>query len=180
MLDILEVKQKEVLGMALLPWVCMLVLFLPQGTSVYVLSVCQAVVSQWDLRIWKDLWGHIVDPFFGASGKGPACQSFIPPPPILWNLYFSQLYCEHFPVWLKLIEKLINNQGLISQTQGLHPWVVKIPWRRAWQPTPVFLPAESHGQRSLVGYSPWGHRESDTTEATEHAHACSPPLYFVG
>ena len=35
-----------------------------------------------------------------------------------------------------------------------HPWVGKIPWRRAWQPTPVFLPGESHGQRWLVGYSP--------------------------
>ena len=42
--------------------------------------------------------------------------------------------------------------------------VRKIPWRRAWQSTPVFLPRESHGQRSLVGYSPWGHRLSDTTE----------------
>ena len=40
------------------------------------------------------------------------------------------------------------------------------PWRRAWHPTPVFLPGESHGQRSLVGYSPWGHKELDTTEAT--------------
>ena len=37
-------------------------------------------------------------------------------------------------------------------------------WRRKWQPTPVFLPGESHGQRSLVGYSPWGRKESDTTE----------------
>ena len=37
-------------------------------------------------------------------------------------------------------------------------------WRRAWQPTPVFLPGESHGQRNLVGYSPWGCKESDTTE----------------
>ena len=37
-------------------------------------------------------------------------------------------------------------------------------WRRKWQPTPVFLPGESHGQRSLVGYSPWGGKESDTTE----------------
>jgi len=36
---------------------------------------------------------------------------------------------------------------------GFYPWVRKIPWRRAWQPTPVFLPGESHGQRSLVGYS---------------------------
>ena len=43
----------------------------------------------------------------------------------------------------------------------------KIPWRRKWQPTPVFLPGESHGLRSLVGYNPLGHNESDTTE---HAH----------
>ena len=45
------------------------------------------------------------------------------------------------------------------------PWVGKIPWRREWQPTPVFLPGESHGQRNLVGYSPWGCQESDTTES---------------
>ena len=47
---------------------------------------------------------------------------------------------------------------------GFNPWVRKIPWRRAWQPTPVFLPGESHGQRSLVGYSPWDRKESNTTE----------------
>ena len=45
-----------------------------------------------------------------------------------------------------------------------HPWVGKIPWRRKWQPTPVFLLGEFHGQRSLVSYSPWGHKESDVTE----------------
>ena len=49
------------------------------------------------------------------------------------------------------------------------PWVGKIPWRRAWQPTLVSLPRESHGQRSLVGYSPWGRKESGMNEATEHA-----------
>ena len=43
------------------------------------------------------------------------------------------------------------------------PWVRKIPWRRKWQPTPVFLPGESRGQRSLAGYSPWGGKELDTT-----------------
>ena len=48
--------------------------------------------------------------------------------------------------------------------RGFDPWVGKIPWRRAWQPTLVFLPGESHGQRSLVGYSPWGPTELDTTE----------------
>ena len=47
-----------------------------------------------------------------------------------------------------------------------NPWVRKIPWRREWQPTPVFLPGEFRGQRSLVGYSQWGHKESDTTEVT--------------
>ena len=41
---------------------------------------------------------------------------------------------------------------------GFDPWVGKIPWRRTWPPTPVFLPGESHGQRSLAGYGPWGHR----------------------
>ena len=53
------------------------------------------------------------------------------------------------------------------------PWVRKIPWRRAWQPTAVFLSGESYAQRILTGYSPWGHKESDTTEANEHAHTQS-------
>ena len=45
----------------------------------------------------------------------------------------------------------------------LDPWVGKIPWRREWQPTPVFVPGKFYGQRSLVDYGPWGHKESDTT-----------------
>ena len=57
-----------------------------------------------------------------------------------------------------------------------NPWVRKIPWRRTWQPTLVFLPGQSHGQRSLVGYSPWGHKESDTTErACTHTHERAHP-----
>ena len=47
-----------------------------------------------------------------------------------------------------------------------NPWVRKITWRRKCQPTLVFLPGKSHGQRSLAGYSPWGHKESDTTKYT--------------
>ena len=47
---------------------------------------------------------------------------------------------------------------------GFYLWVGEIPWRRKWQPTPVFWPGEIHGQRSLVGSSPWGLKESDTTE----------------
>ena len=47
---------------------------------------------------------------------------------------------------------------------GFDPWVRKISWRRKWQPTLVFLPGESHGQRSLVDYNPWGCKELNTTE----------------
>ena len=47
---------------------------------------------------------------------------------------------------------------------GFNPSIGKIPWRRKWQPTPVLLPGKFHGQRSLVGYSPWGLEESDTSE----------------
>ena len=57
------------------------------------------------------------------------------------------------------------------------PWIGKIPWRRAGQPTPVFLPGKSHGQRSLAGYSPQGHRELDSTEMTQHTrNALARPL----
>ena len=62
-----------------------------------------------------------------------------------------------------MVKTLPANAGDVGDG-GFDPWVGKIPWRRAWQPTPVFLPGESHGQRSLRGYSPWGHEESDTTE----------------
>ena len=54
------------------------------------------------------------------------------------------------------------------------PWVWKIPWRRAWQPTPVFLPGECHGQGNLVGFHPQGPKESDTTEVTSCMHARPP------
>ena len=67
--------------------------------------------------------------------------------------------------------KRIASPGSMQETlrHEFNPWVGKISWRRAWQPTPVFLPGESYGLRRLVGYSPWGRGESDMTEATEHA-----------
>jgi len=58
-----------------------------------------------------------------------------------------------------LVKKTPANAGEIRDG-------VQIPWRRKWHPTSVFLPGESHGQRSQVGYSPWGCKKSDTTEAT--------------
>ena len=56
------------------------------------------------------------------------------------------------------------NVCLQCRSPGFDPWVGKIPWKRKWHPTLVFLPGKSHGQRNLVAYSPWGHKELDTTE----------------
>ena len=60
---------------------------------------------------------------------------------------------------------------------GFDPWVGKIPWRRKLQPTPVLLPGESHGGRSLVGYSPWGRKDWDKTEQLSmHVNMCIPRI----
>ena len=79
------------------------------------------------------------------------------------------------PFWLQLgfpggtvVKNLPANAGDAKD----EPWVRKIPWSRKWQPTPVFLPGKFHGQRSLVGCSPWGRKELDTTEHThKHTHS---------
>ena len=78
-------------------------------------------------------------------------------------------YCKPIPIlWASqaalVVKNLPANAGDIRHR--FDPWVGTIPWRRAWQHTPVFLPGESHGQKSLVGYSPQDHRESDMTEVT--------------
>ena len=73
-------------------------------------------------------------------------------------------------VWASQVMLVVKNPPAKAEDKrhGFDPCVRKIPWRRAWQPTPVFLPGESYGQRTLAGYRPWGHKESDTTKATEH------------
>ena len=69
----------------------------------------------------------------------------------------------------KVVKNLPASAGDVGDV-GLIPASGRSPWRRAWQPTPAFLPGESHGQRSLNGYSPQGHKESDTTEVIQQAH----------
>ena len=73
--------------------------------------------------------------------------------------------------WWAAVYGVTQSQTLLKRLSSsrFSPWVGKIPWRRAWQPTLVFLPGKSHGQRSPLGYSPWGHKESEMTEATEHS-----------
>ena len=66
--------------------------------------------------------------------------------------------CYKLPRWLRGKESARQ-----CWRSRFEPWVRNIPWRGKCQPTPVFLPGESHGQRSLAGYSPWGCKESYTT-----------------
>ena len=68
--------------------------------------------------------------------------------------------------WMELKTILLSEVGACLQCRrpGFHPWVGKIPWGRKWQPTPVSLAGKFHGQRSLVGCSPWGLKESGMTE----------------
>ena len=78
-----------------------------------------------------------------------------------------------------------NGRSICLQCErpGFDPWVRKLPWRRKWHPTPVLLPGKSHGQRSLVGYSPWGYKELDTTERLHFTftslHQIHPQLSVV-
>ena len=81
-----------------------------------------------------------------------------------WNLE-EALWSRCFPGGAEVKKSLPANAERLKKC-GLDSWVGKIPWRKEWQPTPVFLPGGSHGQRSLAGYSPCNSTESD---ATEHA-----------
>ena len=89
------------------------------------------------------------------------------------NLHLQVSSGLHFSLSPPKICQWINNNQIFPQSDfvPMHdPWVGKSPWRRKWQLTPVFLPGEFHGQGSLVGLSPWGHKESDTTEWLTHTH----------
>ena len=87
-------------------------------------------------------------------------------PRFIYILYIIYTHTQSF-----LVAQMVKNLPPVQETRK--PWVRKIPWRRTWQSTPVFLPGELHGQRSLVGYSPWGPKESDMTELTHtHIYMC--------
>ena len=91
---------------------------------------------------------------------------------------FNHIHALHFKVKVFQLSTWQSRRvdtvraSLVAQTVGSLGW--KIPWRRAWQPTPVFLPGESHGLRSLEGYSPWCRKEWDMTEqlsTTQHRYS---------
>ena len=66
--------------------------------------------------------------------------------------------------WASLVAQMVKNLPAMQEIQVFNPWVGKIPCKKEWQPTPVFLLGELHGQRSLEGCSPWGCEELATTE----------------
>ena len=86
-----------------------------------------------------------------------------PPPPALMNSSnLASWDLKGFPGG-SVVKNSPASVGDAGDT-GLIPGSEKIPWRRKWQPTPVFLPGKSHGQRSLAGYSPWGRKETGMTK----------------
>ena len=91
---------------------------------------------------------------------------------LLSHIDYTDFYGKVMALFFNMLSRLVILPRWLSGKESAYqcrrcefdPWVRKIPWRRKWQPTLVFLPGKSHGQRSLVAYSPWGLRESDTTE----------------
>ena len=75
------------------------------------------------------------------------------------HLYLPQASEGRSSLVAQTVKHLLAMQG-----PGFDSWVRKVPWRKKWQSTLALLPGKSHGWRSLIGYSPWGHKESDTTE----------------
>ena len=81
-----------------------------------------------------------------------------------WEFPHRQFKNQGFPGGSAGKEPTCNaGDHLKGRRPRFNPWVGKVPWRRKWQPTQVFLSGKSHGQRSLVGYSPWSSKESDIT-----------------
>ena len=130
----------------------------------------------WRTQRWTTCSPCREGPVVPAAG---AVEAFSCQTPWTWPQMQSPL---RLPLWLHGKESTCKAGATADR---FNPWVRKVPRRREWLPTPVFWPGEFHGQRSLVGYSPWGCKESDTTEATWHAcRAPSPkaksfPGYYI-
>ena len=106
----------------------------------------------------------LVKPFTRKSTRGTSI-GFISKDLKLLQIFFQNTMLDSgFPGGMSGKEPI--SQCRKRHEMQIRPWVRKIPYRRKWSPTPVFLPGKSHGQRSLAGYSPWGCKESNTTEVT--------------
>ena len=129
--------------------------------------MCASLIVFLPLLPRGNLWSKIFICHFLASLQQYIFFNFYIKGMFFWNLYYYLIWRVSF----LNIDKL--NLGLPwwfsgkkstcqCRRYGFNPWVRKIPWRRKWQPTPVFLPGKSHGQRNLAGYSPQGSQKSQT------------------
>ena len=145
------------------------------GESTYpdpaVWTVCHKVMA-WsgDSTVVTDILDGLQWKLDQALGrKGASSCSFL----ILWKL----VEILGFSLGLLQLPRWCSGKEPICQCRrckriGLDPCAGKIPWRRKWEPIPIFLPGQSHGQRSLEGYSPWDCKELDRTEHV-CTHACT-------
>ena len=156
---------KEELGVALYLDLCSILILLS-------LPVWQSHVPKF---CWSTRQKHpevaFSFPFCGSLRLVPLLS-----PRMLLAWCWQAHYWEGFPGGA--VVKNPSAQCRKYRRHGFSPWVKKIPWSRKWQPTPVFLSGKSHGQRSLAGYSPWGHKKLDAAEHTYywpcHSHIFSP------
>ena len=125
---------------------------------------------------WIDIFQRILTIISFLYKTGEVELRFVPLELILVMIHFrSIILIESLDIWIS-VQSLCFPDGTGGKESAcqyrrhkrcwFNPWVGKIPWRRAWQPTSVFLPGESDGQRSLEGYSPYSRKELDMTEVT--------------
>ena len=129
-------------------------------------------VTEKSCRMWRtlsrrSLWGGEIEFSLRGNWLGEFC------------VYISTQ--EGLPWWLRRWSVCLQ-----CRRPGFNPWVGKLSWRRKWQPTPVFLPGKSHGQRSLASYSLWDCKESGHNVATKQQifhcnmyHISIPLLIYV-
>ena len=118
------------------------------------------------LRVWKLFKYSNIDPFF---------LSFP------WT-YWARKCLVRYVLWASLVVQRLKKICLESgrhRRHGFNPWVRKIPWTRKWQPIPVFLFGKSHGQRSLAGYSPWGHKRVEHDLVTKQQQPPKVPAILA-
>ena len=141
--------------------------FSPPGPSVH--GIFQARILEWVAIMAMGC--HFLFQIFPTQGSNPhllcllhlQADSLPTEPSGKPHIYVYVCVYVYINVYIHLHNGYANGGDVRDVGDS---WIGKIPWRTAWQPTPVLLPGESHGQRSLEGYSQWGHTESDTTEVT--------------
>ena len=113
-----------------------------------------------------------------SSGPGEVCRHDSISFTNIKQMFNKVCYHRYLPGWHNGKEHAYQCRR--HKRRVFDPWVGKIPWTKKWQPTPVFLPGDSHGQRSLMGYSPWGcKRAGHDWSHFIHMHTCfHNPFFF--